>query len=94
MTIYDFTTQGMYSEGFRTASGIYRSVWQRYGMAYQTPEAFRKNKTYRSLGYMRPLSIWALQNALESKKKKQEEEGDDTEQDTQQEDSREENGEE
>ena len=57
---------GMFKEGFHTASGIYRSSWQRYGMAYQTPEAFRKNKTFRSLGYMRPLSIWSIQYAIEN----------------------------
>ncbi|XP_078484409.1 non-lysosomal glucosylceramidase [Ciona intestinalis] len=58
--------KGMLKEGFRTASGIYRSCWQRYGMAFQTPEAMRKNHTYRSLAYMRPLSIWGMQYALEN----------------------------
>lgn len=57
--------QGMLKEGFRTASGIYKTAWLNYGMAYQTPEAFRNNKTYRSLAYMRPLSIWAIQYAIE-----------------------------
>ena len=59
-------SQGLIAEGFQTASGIYRTAWNRYGMAYQTPEAFRKNKTFRSLGYMRPLSIWGMQYALEN----------------------------
>uniref|UniRef100_H2YFK8 Glucosylceramidase n=1 Tax=Ciona savignyi TaxID=51511 RepID=H2YFK8_CIOSA len=57
--------KGMLKEGFRTASGIYRSCWQRYGMAFQTPEAVRRNHTFRSLAYMRPLSIWGMQHALE-----------------------------
>uniref|UniRef100_H2YFL4 Glucosylceramidase n=1 Tax=Ciona savignyi TaxID=51511 RepID=H2YFL4_CIOSA len=52
--------KGMLKEGFRTASGIYRSCWQRYGMAFQTPEAVRRNHTFRSLAYMRPLSIWGM----------------------------------
>uniref|UniRef100_H2YFL2 Glucosylceramidase n=1 Tax=Ciona savignyi TaxID=51511 RepID=H2YFL2_CIOSA len=56
--------KGMLKEGFRTASGIYRSCWQRYGMAFQTPEAVRRNHTFRSLAYMRPLSIWGMQHAL------------------------------
>ncbi|CAK8694587.1 unnamed protein product [Clavelina lepadiformis] len=64
--------RGLLKEGFRTASGIYRSAWQRYGMSYQTPEAFRMNKTYRSLAYMRPLSIWGMQYALEMPKKDKE----------------------
>uniref|UniRef100_H2YFL3 Glucosylceramidase n=1 Tax=Ciona savignyi TaxID=51511 RepID=H2YFL3_CIOSA len=55
--------KGMLKEGFRTASGIYRSCWQRYGMAFQTPEAVRRNHTFRSLAYMRPLSIWGMQHA-------------------------------
>jgi len=54
----------MLKEGFQTASGIYRTCWLRNGMAYQTPEAFKKNGTYRSLAYMRPLSIWGMQFAL------------------------------
>uniref|UniRef100_H2YFL0 Glucosylceramidase n=1 Tax=Ciona savignyi TaxID=51511 RepID=H2YFL0_CIOSA len=58
--------KGMLKEGFRTASGIYRSCWQRYGMAFQTPEAVRRNHTFRSLAYMRPLSIWGMQHALEN----------------------------
>jgi len=61
--------KGMLKEGFQTASGIYQKCWNQYGMAYQTPEAFKKNKTFRSLGYMRPLSIWGMQYALENLKK-------------------------
>jgi len=38
-------------------------------MAFQTPEAFRKNRTFRSLAYMRPLSIWGMQYAIENCKK-------------------------
>ncbi|TRZ09848.1 hypothetical protein HGM15179_017246 [Zosterops borbonicus] len=57
--------QGMVEEGFRTAEGCYRTVWERLGMAFQTPEAYREKKVYRSLAYMRPLSIWSMQLALE-----------------------------
>lgn len=55
----------MVEEGFRTAEGCYRTVWERLGMAFQTPEAYREKKVYRSLAYMRPLSIWSMQLALE-----------------------------
>uniref|UniRef100_A0A8C3E6Y6 Non-lysosomal glucosylceramidase n=3 Tax=Corvus moneduloides TaxID=1196302 RepID=A0A8C3E6Y6_CORMO len=57
--------EGMVEEGFRTAEGCYRTVWERLGMAFQTPEAYREKKVYRSLAYMRPLSIWSMQLALE-----------------------------
>ena len=39
-------------------------------MAFQTPEAYTGNGRYRSLGYMRPLSIWAIQWAWEKRLKK------------------------
>uniref|UniRef100_A0A3B4AZ32 Non-lysosomal glucosylceramidase n=1 Tax=Periophthalmus magnuspinnatus TaxID=409849 RepID=A0A3B4AZ32_9GOBI len=58
--------EGMRSEGLRTAEGCYRTVWERLGMAFQTPEAYCEKGIYRSLAYMRPLSIWAMQLALSS----------------------------
>lgn len=48
----------------RTAEGCYRTVWERLGMAFQTPEAYSEKGVFRSLAYMRPLSIWAMQLAL------------------------------
>lgn len=57
--------EGLVEEGFHTAEGCYRTVWERLGMAFQTPEAYREKKVYRSLAYMRPLSIWSMQLALE-----------------------------
>ncbi|XP_068584291.1 non-lysosomal glucosylceramidase [Cebidichthys violaceus] len=56
--------EGMQEEGMRTAEGCYRTVWERLGMAFQTPEAYCEKSIYRSLAYMRPLSIWAMQLAL------------------------------
>ncbi|XP_053264076.1 non-lysosomal glucosylceramidase [Podarcis raffonei] len=57
--------EGLVQEGFRTAEGCYRTVWERLGMAFQTPEAYCQRRVYRSLAYMRPLSIWSMQLALE-----------------------------
>uniref|UniRef100_A0A8D2J7Q3 Non-lysosomal glucosylceramidase n=1 Tax=Varanus komodoensis TaxID=61221 RepID=A0A8D2J7Q3_VARKO len=57
--------EGLVQEGFRTAEGCYRTVWERLGMAFQTPEAYCQRRVFRSLAYMRPLSIWAMQLALE-----------------------------
>ena len=62
--------QGMLEEGLHTAEGCYRTVWERLGMAFQTPEAYCEKGIYRSLGYMRPLSIWGMQLALESSRRK------------------------
>ncbi|XP_072216090.1 non-lysosomal glucosylceramidase [Excalfactoria chinensis] len=59
--------EGLVQEGFHTAEGCYRTVWEKLGMAFQTPEAYCEKKVYRSLAYMRPLSIWSMQLALESK---------------------------
>lgn len=38
-------------------------------MGFQTPEAIVANGNFRSLAYMRPLSIWAMQWALEKRHK-------------------------
>ncbi|XP_051578468.1 non-lysosomal glucosylceramidase-like isoform X2 [Myxocyprinus asiaticus] len=59
--------EGMVEEGLRTAEGCYRAVWERLGMAFQTPEAYCEKGIYRSLAYMRPLSIWAMQLALNNR---------------------------
>lgn len=39
-------------------------------MSFQTPEAYTGNGRFRSLGYMRPLSIWAMQWAWEKRSQK------------------------
>lgn len=53
----------MIEQGFRTAEGVYRTVWEKIGMGFQTPEALYENYYYRSTGYMRPLSIWSIHRA-------------------------------
>ena len=40
------------------------------GYGFQTPEAWEKNGRYRALSYMRPLSIWAIQWAIDQEKGK------------------------
>lgn len=52
-----------------TARGIHDAGWREFGYWFATPEAWEKNGNYRSLGYMRPLSIWAIQFARESSQK-------------------------
>lgn len=62
--------KGMLKEAFITAKGMYKSCWEELGMAFQTPEAILKHNHYRSLAYMRPLSIWGMQYALDKRVKK------------------------
>lgn len=63
--------QGLTEEGWQTAFGPYHTCWERYGLAFQTPEAYYDDYRYRSLGYMRPLAIWAMQCALERGRQQQ-----------------------
>ncbi|WOK96528.1 non-lysosomal glucosylceramidase [Canna indica] len=58
--------EGMPEIAFKTAEGVYQTVWSKNGLGYsfQTPEAWTPNDEYRSLQYMRPLAIWAMQWAL------------------------------
>ena len=51
--------------GFITAQGIHDAGWLEFGYWFSTPEAWEQNGNYRSQGYMRPLSIWAIQYALD-----------------------------
>ncbi|XP_052099238.1 non-lysosomal glucosylceramidase-like isoform X1 [Mytilus californianus] len=57
--------EGMLDEAFQTAWGAYHTCWETYGLQFQTPEAYMLDRNYRSLGYMRPLCVWAMQWALE-----------------------------
>ncbi|CAL0330722.1 unnamed protein product [Lupinus luteus] len=55
--------EDMLDMAFQTAGGIYEAAWSEDGLGYafQTPEAWSTNDEYRSLCYMRPLAIWAMQ---------------------------------
>ncbi|XP_058101529.1 uncharacterized protein LOC131245828 [Magnolia sinica] len=57
---------GMEHQAFTTAEGIFISGWSEEGFGYwfQTPEGWTIDGHYRSLIYMRPLAIWAMQWAL------------------------------
>ncbi|KAK9081357.1 hypothetical protein Syun_031136 [Stephania yunnanensis] len=57
---------GMEEQAFATAEGIFTAGWSEegYGYWFQTPEGWTTDGHYRSLIYMRPLSIWAMQWAL------------------------------
>nr|XP_045601702.1 non-lysosomal glucosylceramidase-like [Procambarus clarkii] len=63
--------EGMVEEGFKTAEGVYRTVYEKIGLGFETPEALYGERKYRAIGYMRPLSIWSMYYAycLQQKKK-------------------------
>lgn len=50
---------------YNTSRGIHDAGWQDFGYWFATPEAWFRNGNYRSMGYMRPLAIWAMQYAIE-----------------------------
>ncbi|KAI3854557.1 hypothetical protein MKW92_042089 [Papaver armeniacum] len=58
--------EGLDEMAFKTASGIYETSWSQEGLgcSFQTPEAWTTDGKYRSLTYMRPLAIWAIEWAL------------------------------
>ncbi|XP_044480354.1 non-lysosomal glucosylceramidase-like isoform X3 [Mangifera indica] len=62
--------EDMPDKAFETAAGIYEAAWSQKGLGYsfQTPEAWNTDDEFRSLCYMRPLAIWAMQWALSKPK--------------------------
>ena len=59
--------EGLRDEAFATAKGVYLATYRDLGLFFQTPEALDMDNAYRAMGYMRPLAIWAMQWAIESK---------------------------
>jgi len=57
--------EGLVQEGFRTAEGLCNAIYRDYGYWFQTPEALHVDGQFRAISYMRPLSIWAMQWALD-----------------------------
>ena len=56
--------RGLVSEGWTTAEGAARVVWER-GLWFRTPEAYDRAGDFRASLYLRPLAIWAIEEALE-----------------------------
>lgn len=53
----------MHEQAFATAGGLYNTMTQ-MGLSFETPEALYENGNHRSIGYMRPLAIWAMYQAI------------------------------
>jgi non-lysosomal glucosylceramidase len=59
--------EGLAAQAFQTVRGVVETTYQRKGYWFQTPEAWDRKGNYRSIAYMRPLAIWAMQWAWERK---------------------------
>ncbi len=49
-----------------------RTVYERIGLGYETPEALYERRNYRAIGYMRPLAIWSIYQAWARRKEEEE----------------------
>ncbi len=59
--------EGLKEEAWRTARGVVDTIFRK-GYWFATPEAWDDRGNYRSLAYMRPLCIWAMQWAWQKLK--------------------------
>ncbi|CAH8597707.1 unnamed protein product [Schistosoma haematobium] len=57
--------EGMVNEGLALGEKCYNTIYNLYGLQYQTPEAYMSDGRFRCPGYMRALAIWSIQQALE-----------------------------
>jgi hypothetical protein len=64
-TISDEDSQALFSMAMQTTEGIFNAAWTDFGYWYATPEGWEVDGSYRSKGYMRPLSVWAVQSAID-----------------------------
>ena len=56
--------RGLVEEGWTTACGVAAVTYER-GLWFRTPEAFDRDGNFRASLYLRPLAIWAIEEALE-----------------------------
>lgn len=55
--------RGLLDEGWETARGVAAVTYER-GLWFRTPEAYDRDGNYRASIYLRPLAIWAIEEAL------------------------------
>jgi non-lysosomal glucosylceramidase len=60
--------RGLETEGWTTAEGAARVTWER-GLWFRTPEAYDRHGNFRASMYLRPLAIWAIEEALERRRR-------------------------
>jgi len=59
--------RGLDDEAWQTARGAWNVTYNR-GLWFRTPEAYDENGNYRASLYLRPLAIWAIEDALERRR--------------------------
>ncbi|MEL6554165.1 MAG: GH116 family glycosyl hydrolase [Cyanobacteria bacterium J06621_11] len=62
-----FAQEGKTDEALEITEAVVRQIYD-YGLQFRTPEAITAVGTFRACHYLRPLSIWALYQALEMKR--------------------------
>jgi uncharacterized protein (DUF608 family) len=55
--------RGLTEEGWETARGCATVTYER-GLWFRTPEAYNREGNFRASLYLRPLAIWAIEEAL------------------------------
>ena len=55
--------RGLLAEGWETARGVAAVTYER-GLWFRTPEAYDRDGNFRASIYLRPLAIWAIEEAL------------------------------
>jgi non-lysosomal glucosylceramidase len=55
--------RGLVDEGWDTARGVAEVTYTR-GLWFRTPEAYDRDGNFRASLYLRPLAIWAIEEAL------------------------------
>jgi non-lysosomal glucosylceramidase len=55
--------RGLVEEGWETARGAVETTYER-GLWFRTPEAYDGDGNFRATIYLRPLAIWAIEEAL------------------------------
>jgi non-lysosomal glucosylceramidase len=56
--------RGLFQEGWETARGAVATTYER-GLWFRTPEAYDGDGNFRATIYLRPLAIWAIEEALQ-----------------------------
>jgi len=52
---------GLKEEGYRTAWGVYHTIYETNGYWFRSPEAYEADGHFRASMYMRPAAIWAME---------------------------------
>jgi non-lysosomal glucosylceramidase len=60
--------RGLVQEGWETARGVVETTYEG-GLAFRTPEAYDADGNFRASVYLRPLAVWAIEEALRRRRR-------------------------